>query len=74
MATATPTYAALRNARYRNTSSHFVDLVQRLNDTINNLPRRAQANWTSSLKKAIQSFKKSYPNVKNFSDRKLFRL
>jgi hypothetical protein len=74
MATATPTYAALRNAKYRNTSSHFVDLVQRLNDTINNLPRRAQANWTANLKKAIQSFKRSYPNVKNFSDRKLFRL
>jgi len=74
MATATPTYAALRNAKYRNTSSHFVDLVQRLNDTINNLPKRAQTNWSSSLKKAIQSFKRSYPNVNNFSDRKLFRL
>jgi hypothetical protein len=28
----------------------------------------------SSLKKAIQAFKKSYPNVKDFNNRKLFRL
>ena len=67
------TYADIRNSRFSNKSSHFVDLVQRLDNIINNLPRRAQANWNSNLKKAIAAFKKQYPNIRSF-DRKNFRL
>ena len=75
MAKANSIYAAQRNAKFRNSTSHFITLVDRLNDTINSLPTaQAKANWVSSLKKAIQAFKKSYPNVKDFNNRKLFRL
>lgn len=75
MAKANSLYATQRNAKFRNSTSHFITLVNRLNDTINALPTaQAKANWVSSLKKAIQAFKKSYPNVKDFNNRKLFRL
>jgi len=67
-------YAASRNARFSNTASQFVDLVTRLNNTVNALPKRARLNWDSNLKKAIKAFKKSYPQVKDFNDRKRFRL
>lgn len=67
-------YAFGRNAKFKNTSSHFITLVDRLNDTINNLPPRAQANWKASLKKAIQAFKKNYPHVKDFANRQAFPL
>jgi hypothetical protein len=75
MAKANSPYATQRNAKFRNSTSHFITLVDRLNDTIAALPTaQAKANWVSSLKKAIQAFKKSYPNVKDFNNRKLFRL
>lgn len=75
MASANSVYATQRNAKFRNSTSHFITLVDRLNDTINSLPTaQAKANWASGLKKAIQAFKKSYPNVKDFNNRKLFRL
>ena len=75
MAKANSIYATQRNAKFRNSTSHFITLVDRLNDTINALPTaQAKANWALSLKKAIQAFKKSYPNVKDFNNRKLFRL
>ena len=75
MAKANSLYATQRNAKFRNSTSHFITLVDRLNDTVNSLPTaQAKANWALSLKKAIQAFKKSYPNVKDFNNRKLFRL
>jgi hypothetical protein len=75
MAKANSLYATQRNSKFRNSTSHFITLVDRLNDTINALPTaQAKANWTSSLKKAIQAFKKSYPLVKDFNNRKLLRL
>jgi hypothetical protein len=75
MAKANSAYATLRNSKFRNSTSHFITIVDRLNDTINALPtKQAKANWAAGLKKAIQSFKKSYPNVKDFNNRKLFRL
>jgi len=70
---ATQSYAAAQNSRFSNKSSHFVDLVQRLNDTIAGMPKRAQTNWHSNLKKAIAEFKRTYPRIRNF-DRKSFRL
>ena len=75
MAKTNSAYAAKRNSKFCNSTSHFVTLVDRLNDAINALPNaRAKANWGSNLKIAIRAFKKSYPNVKDFSDRKIFRL
>lgn len=75
MAKANSIYATQRNAKFRNSTSHFITLVDRLNDTVNSLPTaQAKANWASGLKKAIQAFKKNYPNVKDFNNRKLFRL
>lgn len=66
-------YAAIRNSRFSNKSSHFVDLVERLDTIVRNLPKRARTNWDSNLKKAIADFKKAYPGIKSF-DRKSFRL
>lgn len=70
---ANQTYASLRNSRFSNTSSHFVDLAERLDSIIKNLPKRARANWESNLKKAIGEFKRAYPGIKDFN-RKSFRL
>jgi hypothetical protein len=74
MAKAKQTYADKQNARFTNTQSHFVDLVQRYQDTVNSLPPRAQANHRDRLTQAIRAFRKRYPYLKDFADRKLFRL
>jgi hypothetical protein len=74
MATATPTYAATRNARYTNSASNLVDLVQRYNDTVASLPRQAQRNFQAKLAKALQIFKKNNPGLKSINDRSRFRL
>ena len=73
MATAIASYAAQRNARYTNSSSNLVDLVQRLNDTVAAMPRQAQRNWQSKLAKALQTFKKNNPGLKSINEPK-FRL
>lgn len=74
MATAIPSYAATRNARFHNTSSNIVDLVKRLNDTIANMPAQAQRNWQSKLAKALATFKRNHPGLKSINDRSKFRL
>jgi hypothetical protein len=74
MATANASYAAQRNARFTNSASNLVDLVQRLNDTIAAMPRQAQRNWQSKLAKALQTFKKNHPGLKSINDRSKFRL
>jgi hypothetical protein len=61
-------YAFQRNARFQNTSSNLIDLEQRLNDTIAAMPIQAQRNWHSKLNKAIQSFKRKYPDIKTIAD------
>jgi hypothetical protein len=73
MATATQSYAATKNARYANSASNLVDLVQRLNDTIAAMPLQAQRNWQSKLAKALTTFKKNNPGLKSINDPK-FRL
>jgi len=73
MASANISYAAQRNARFQNTSSNLVDLVQRLNDTIAAMPLQAQRNWQSKLTKALQAFKRNHPGIKTISDPR-FRL
>jgi hypothetical protein len=74
MATLTTSYAATRNARYTNTASNLVDLVQRYNDTVAALPLQAQRNWQSKLAKALATFKKNHPGLKSINDRSRFRL
>lgn len=73
MATANASYAAQRNARFQNTSSNLVDLVQRLNDTIAAMPAQARRNWQTKLTRALQTFKRNHPGVKTIADPK-FRL
>jgi len=73
MATATQSYAEQRNARYTNTASNLVDLVQRLNLTIAAMPRQAQRNWQSKLAKALATFKKNNAGIKSINEPK-FRL
>lgn len=74
MATATSSHASYINARYSIKTSHFVDLVKRLNDTVASQTPQAQRNWHTSLANAIKVFKKNHPQVVNFSNRSLFRL
>lgn len=67
-------YAAQRNARYTNSASNLVDLVQRLNDTVAAMPVQARRNWQSKLTKALQMFKKNNPGLTSINDRGRFRL
>jgi len=74
MATLNTSYAATKNARYTNTASNLVDLVQRYNDTVAALPLQARRNWQSKLAKALATFKKNHPGLKSINDRSRFRL
>jgi len=74
MATATQTYAATKNARYTNTASNLVDLIQRYNDTVAAMPLQAQRNWQAKLTKALQAFKRNHPGLKSINDSSKFRL
>jgi hypothetical protein len=74
MATAAQSYAAQRNARYTNSASNLVDLVQRLNDTVTAMPVQARRNWQSKLAKALQTFKSNNPGLRSINDRSRFRL
>ena len=73
MASPVTAYADAQNARYQNSASNLVDLVQRLNDTIAALPAGAQRNWHAGLKKALAQFRRNNPGVRNF-DRANFPL
>ena len=68
MATAISTYADLRNARYTNSASNLVDLVQRYNDTVAALPRQAQRNHQAKLAKALQTFRKNNPGLRSINE------
>lgn len=74
MASATPTYAETRNARFSSNTINLVDLVRRYNDTVASLPRQAQRNFQGKLAKALQTFKKNNPGLKTIGDRQRFRL
>lgn len=73
MASPVSAYADSQNARYENSASNLVDLVQRLNNTIAALPTGAQRNWHAGLKKALAQFRRNNPGVRNF-DRTQFPL
>jgi hypothetical protein len=70
----TPTHAAIINSRYTVNKSNFIGIVKRYNDTIANMTPQAQRNWQSNLAAALKAFRKNHPKLKNFSDRKYFRL
>lgn len=67
MASAFTIYAASQNARFSNSNANLVDLVQRLNDTVNALPPGAQRNWHTSIRRAISVFKKNHPGLKSLN-------
>jgi hypothetical protein len=61
-------YAALQNAKYVNNSSHFVDLKDRLNQTIQSLPYTKQLSVNGMLKNACNSFQTRYPTKTKIQD------
>lgn len=63
MASPFTAYASSQNQRFSNHQANLVDLVQRLNDTIASLPPNAQRNWNTSLRKALQAFKRNHPGL-----------
>jgi hypothetical protein len=66
-------YAAKHNARYYNSSSNLVDLIQRLDDAVAMSSAQVRRNWPSKLAKALKIFKKNHPGIKCINDPK-FRL
>jgi len=68
-----PSYADAQNSRYKNTASNLVDLVSRLQLTIQNLNAQAQRNWSANLARAIAQFRRNHPGV-SFTNRAQFRL
>lgn len=61
-------YASQVNARYSQTNSIFVDIKDRFNQAISNLPLMKQTGMRSQLAKACKDFQKRYPHVTKFSD------
>ena len=74
MAQANPAYAASKNARYKNSASNLIDLVQRYNDTVAAMPIQAQRNHQSKLTRALQIFRKNNPGLTSINDRSKFRI
>lgn len=60
--------ASIWNQKFHNTTGHFIDLPQRLADTLSKLPARSQKNIQTSLKNVAKDFKKRFPNWLKFSD------
>jgi hypothetical protein len=67
MASTVTAYADAQNARYKNSASNLVDLVQRLNNAIAALPNGAKLNWAADLKKALKQFRRNHPGVRDFN-------
>jgi hypothetical protein len=61
-------YASLQNAKYSNSASHFVDLKDRLNDTIQSLHYTKQLSVNSMLKNACNAFQTRYPTKTKIQD------
>jgi hypothetical protein len=67
------TYASQVNDRYSNSASIFVDLKDRLNQTINSLPSFKQIQVRNSLKSALTHWQQRHPHIQTFSDLKLVK-
>ena len=65
------TYAAQQNARYNHTGSIYVNLSQRFNTTLANLPAMKATGIRAQLSAACKEFQKRYPHVTKFSDLQL---
>lgn len=62
------TYAAQQNERYDTTSSSYVKLANRFNDTVSNLPIAKQKGIRAQILAGCKEFQKRYPHVKKFKD------
>ena len=62
------TYAAQQNARYDVQDSTYVNLPNRFNSTISNLPLMKQSGIRAQLVGACKEFVNKYPHVKKFED------
>lgn len=62
------TYAAQQNARYNHSGSIYVNLSQRFNNTLANLPAMKATGIRAQITAACKEFQKRYPHVKKFSD------
>jgi hypothetical protein len=70
-ATTPATYAAQQNARYNHTGSIYVNLSQRFNNTLANLPAMKATGIRAQIAAACKEFQKRYPHVTKFSDLQL---
>jgi hypothetical protein len=62
------TYASKVNSKFHNTASLFVNIKDRIDQTINSLPYTKQISIRSVLKTACDSFQKRFPNRTKFTD------
>lgn len=62
------TYAAQQNARYSIKSSTYVNLGDRFNSTVSNLPIAKQKGIRAQILAGCNEFRKRYPHVKKFKD------
>ena len=61
-------YAAAVNSKYRNTASNFVDLKDRLNQTISSAIHTKQQSYRAAIQMACAVFEKLHPNKKRIED------
>jgi hypothetical protein len=73
IATVTATYAELQNAKYNKSASVFMNLKDRLNNTILSLPYTKQLSARSLLKNACAAFSSKFPNKTKFQDLNLVK-
>ena len=67
------TYAAQINAQYRNSSSHLVNIKERIDQTIASMPCTKQLSIRTTLKNACAAYQRKYPKNIKFSDLNLVR-
>lgn len=65
---ASQSYASLVNAQFDNVQSHFVNLKQRWDLTLEAMPLIQRNQVRSALKVALNNFRKRHPGVKSFQD------
>jgi hypothetical protein len=61
-------YATKVNSKYKEEASHFVDLKDRLNNTITSANHTKQQSYWSAIKLACNVFERRFPNKKKMED------
>jgi hypothetical protein len=61
-------YATAVNSKYRNTASNFVDLKDRLNQTISSATHTKQQSYRAAIQMTCAVFEKLHPNKKRIED------